>query len=797
MVVYRASIQYLAHPFGYKQRSKNPRAQMASVRATERQLRSQFHAKSEPISPPMLEAPVHGSVAADLSPPTNFGAAAHHGAQQRLASCEQIETSCGEKVYRAAGGVQQQQHRQQNDKELAAFASHCGKPRERGDNDSRPINGGHGHGCHAASQQLATTGAPPPLPHGGPGAGGKGGKGGRKNHIKRPMNAFMVWSSIERKKLAEREPKLHNTELSKRLGQMWKNMTEDDKKPFRVEADRLKSKLMEEHPDYKYRPRRRKFEMGTKGPTMFLSGLKAGSPLRVVGSACQPLKGHAVHCPPRGSPGTQQPLPISFYSSSFTLTPPTPATATFSNVAAMGGDHTQQAILHTGDAGSYGYPYRYAGFPMTNYSYPPSHYMYSLAGSNTSATAAGIGYVNYRPDLTDGTGQTNYVMGQSQNVPYPYSVPCQMQESTCDNETAFSQSQDSNSDYTPDKTPLELTPTVRHLTFEPQSDGATKQQQLVGNPNYRLPYMETPPCSPFLPSSHFNTLSCSVPLTRTESYSSDYSASTPGGRPLSSPSVDACSNGNNTQQLSPPATGIMTSSNLTEKSQEIESSLEIQQETIIVTQKEGSTSSIQDSPVNDALHFNGSPAAVITYMDSDYQPSQYDRYQTGQQSTELNGNPLLSHPNTLSLHHHHSPYAVGVQNHYSVASHGNVFTTSAATNVTSSPGITVDYTTRNHRQCSTITMAPTLGSTMTAGGRNVHHNSYCDETESIDLNDDCDSKTTPLNHHATAYINDVSPSDSCSVGYGTGTGPVTQYGIPTPDLTPEKTASQDGANYFF
>ena len=219
-------------------------------------------------------------------------------------------------------------------------------------------------------------------------------------------------------------------------------------------------------------------------------------------------------------------------------------------------------------------------------------------------------------------------------------------------------------------------------------------------------------------------LSCSVPLTRTESYGSDYSASTPGGRPLSSPSVDACSNGNNTQQLSPPATGIIMSSNLTEKSQEIESSLEIQQETIIVTQKEGSTSSIQDSPVNNALHFNGSPAAVITYMDSDYQPSQYDRYQTGQQSTELNGNPLLSHPNTLSLHHHHSPYAVGVQNHYSVASHVNVFTTSAATNVTSSPGITVDYTTRNHRQCSTITMATTLGSTMTAGGRNVHNSQY-------------------------------------------------------------------------
>jgi hypothetical protein len=71
-------------------------------------------------------------------------------------------------------------------------------------------------------------------------------------YIKRPMNSFMVWSKMERPRLAKQRPDLQNAEISGLLGERWAQMSPHSKKPFVDQARLLKEQHAQIFPTYRY-----------------------------------------------------------------------------------------------------------------------------------------------------------------------------------------------------------------------------------------------------------------------------------------------------------------------------------------------------------------------------------------------------------------------------------------------------------------------------------------------------------------------------------------------------------------
>ncbi|KAA0720415.1 Transcription elongation regulator 1 [Triplophysa tibetana] len=68
-------------------------------------------------------------------------------------------------------------------------------------------------------------------------------------HIKRPMNAFMVWSKMQRPIFYKANPNADMTEISVLLGSAWRKLSEDQKKPYFDEAHTIQSQHRQMYPE--------------------------------------------------------------------------------------------------------------------------------------------------------------------------------------------------------------------------------------------------------------------------------------------------------------------------------------------------------------------------------------------------------------------------------------------------------------------------------------------------------------------------------------------------------------------
>lgn len=80
--------------------------------------------------------------------------------------------------------------------------------------------------------------------------------------VKRPMNSFLLWAKIMRRKYANENPNLHNAEVSKLLGKIWNSMSNDKKRPYVEQAEKLRVLHMRTYPNYRYAPKKRKEKKG-------------------------------------------------------------------------------------------------------------------------------------------------------------------------------------------------------------------------------------------------------------------------------------------------------------------------------------------------------------------------------------------------------------------------------------------------------------------------------------------------------------------------------------------------------
>lgn len=87
---------------------------------------------------------------------------------------------------------------------------------------------------------------------------GSGLEGDDSDSSHRPPNAFILYSNAMRSSVRQDNPGLSNTEVSRLLGKMWKEVPNETKQVYKQEASKLQEEFKHQHPNYTYRKARRK-----------------------------------------------------------------------------------------------------------------------------------------------------------------------------------------------------------------------------------------------------------------------------------------------------------------------------------------------------------------------------------------------------------------------------------------------------------------------------------------------------------------------------------------------------------
>ncbi|XP_072750573.1 uncharacterized protein Cic isoform X2 [Anoplolepis gracilipes] len=114
-----------------------------------------------------------------------------------------------------------------------------------------------------------------------------------KERIRRPMNAFMIFSKRHRALVHQRHPNQDNRTVSKILGEWWYALGQEEKQKYHELASEVKEAHFKAHPDWKWCSKDRR-----KSSTTSFKGNEVGrAKLNSTGEETEPLQGSSLDDP--------------------------------------------------------------------------------------------------------------------------------------------------------------------------------------------------------------------------------------------------------------------------------------------------------------------------------------------------------------------------------------------------------------------------------------------------------------------------------------------------------------------